>query len=115
MLISGVVKVVEAGTVTVPVKVGLASGAFSARSDTRLVTPLSGKLVPLVRFTEVGVPRIGVMKVALVELLNNATPVPFSSESAVLKLAESVMVVPPPPPLGLVVICPHRTVGYRSA
>jgi hypothetical protein len=80
----------------------------------RLDKPATGNPVALVSVAEVGVPRIGVMNVGLVALLNNAAPVPFSSESAVLKLAESVMVVPPPP-LGLVVICPHRTVGNKSA
>lgn len=56
---------VTVGRVTVPVKVGEASGDFRARSLVKLVTPDSGRPVPFVRVTDVGVPRIGVTKLVL--------------------------------------------------
>ena len=47
------------GTVTVPVNVGDASGAFAARSETRFTTPDSGKPVAFVSVPLAGVPRTG--------------------------------------------------------
>ena len=80
---------------TVSVKVGLASGAFNARSETKLVTPLSGSPVPLVKITDVGVPRIGVTNE--VEAGRVTVPVKIGLASGALRARSETKLVTPLP------------------